>query len=113
MNGIFRNTFMTPHIGELGGHVVSTIILSALFILITLFLINWLDPKSKKDALTIGLLWLLMTVSFEFLAGHFLFGHPWSKLFADYNIAKGRIWTLLLVVTFMAPMLSAKIKKLI
>jgi hypothetical protein len=113
LNGIFRNALLTPYIGELGAHIVSTVLLCALIILITLSLVKWLDPNSKKDVLAVGLLWLLMTIAFEFLAGHFLFGHPWSKLFADYNIANGRIWALVLVATFLAPTLSAKIKRLI
>jgi hypothetical protein len=113
LNGILRNALITPYIGEPGGHVVSTVLLCALIIIITLSLIKWLDPNSKNDALAIGLLWLLMTVAFEFLAGHFLFGHPWSKLFADYNIANGRIWILVLIATFLAPTLSTKMKRLI
>jgi hypothetical protein len=113
LNGILRNSFITPRIGELGGHVVSTVLLCALIILVTLLLIGWLNPKSKRDVMTIGLLWLLMTVAFEFLAGHYLFGHPWNRLFADYNFARGRVWALVLIATFVAPMLSARIRRLI
>ena len=112
LNGILRNAFISPKIGELGGHVVSTMLLCALIILVTLSLIKWLGPNSKRDVIAIGLFWLLMTVAFEFLAGHYLFGHPWNRLFADYNMAKGRIWALVLIATFVAPMSSARIKRL-
>ena len=113
LNGMLRNAFIAPQIGESGGHVVSTVLLCALIILVTLSMIKWLGPNSNRDVITIGLLWLLMTVAFEFLAGHYLFGHPWNKLFADYNIVGGRIWALVLIATFIAPMLSARIKRLI
>ncbi len=112
-NGAVRNALISPRIGESGGHVVATGMLCALIILVTMSLIKWLGPESGNDAVKIGLLWLLMTVAFEFLAGHFLFGHPWSRLFADYNVAKGRVWVLVLIATFFAPLLSARFRKLV
>jgi len=44
-----------------------------------------------------------MTVCFEFFFGHYVAGHPWSRLFHDYNILDGRIWGLLLVWITVAP----------
>lgn len=61
----------------------------------------------------IGLLWMVMTLGFEFGAGHFLFKKPWSELLLDYNIAKGRIWVLVPIVTATAPWLMAKLRDLL
>jgi hypothetical protein len=113
MNGILRNLLITPITGEYTGHVVSTVVLCALIFLVTWSLIRWIAPESYGEAVMIGILWLLMTVSFEFLAGHYLFGNTWQRLFADYNIARGRIWALVLVTTLFAPVFSARIRKLI
>jgi len=44
-----------------------------------------------------------MTVCFEFIFGHYVAGHSWSKLVYDYNIFAGRIWGLLLVWITTAP----------
>ena len=51
-------------------------------------------------------MWLALTVSFEFLGGHFLFGQPWQRLLADYDLLDGRVWVLVLVVTALAPRLA-------
>jgi apolipoprotein N-acyltransferase len=40
---------------------------------------------------------LLATIAFEFGFGHFVAGHSWSKLLADYNVFNGRLWLLVLV----------------
>jgi hypothetical protein len=48
-----------------------------------------------------------LTLAFEFLAGHYLFGNPWSKLLADYNLLRGHIWVLVLITTAFGPLLSA------
>jgi hypothetical protein len=56
----------------------------------------------------VGLGWMGLTLAFEFLAGHFLFKKRWSVLFADYNLADGRIWILVLVVLLLTPVLVLK-----
>jgi hypothetical protein len=50
-------------------------------------------------------------VAFEFLAGHYWFHASWSALFADYNLAQGRIWILVLVTTLLAPVVARAMRK--
>lgn len=113
LNGIFRNAVITSHTSEYVGHVVSTATLCVLIFLLTWPMIRWIGPDSYGEAIMIGILWILMTVSFEFLAGHYLFGHSWDRLFADYNIIRGRVWVLVLITASVAPVCTARIRKLI
>ena len=108
VNGAAREGFLTPRWGERTAHAISTITLSAAIVLVAWFSIRWLDPRSPRDAWAIGGLWLALTLAFEFLAGHYLFGQPWSRLLADYNVQAGRIWPLALITTALAPVLSAR-----
>jgi len=41
--------------------------------------------------ITIGLVWLAMTVAFEFLFGDYVAGHSWDRLLHDYNLFAGRL----------------------
>jgi hypothetical protein len=68
--------------------------------------IPWIGPRTVQDAWTIGVLWVVLTLVFEFLGGHFLFGKPWQELLADYNILAGRIWVMVLIVTLMTPIIA-------
>ena len=43
------------------------------------------------------------------LAGHYVFGNSWYKLFADYNILKVRIWSLVLLTILLAPYISKRL----
>jgi hypothetical protein len=45
-----------------------------------------------------------LTVAFEFFAGHYAFGNSWERLIADYNVFRGRIWILVLLANFFAPL---------
>ncbi len=111
-NGVVRTVLITPYLGEHAGHVVSTVTLCALIFLVSLFSIRWIGPKRSRDVFVVGTLWVLLTVAFEFLAGHYLFGNPWEKLLADYNVLSGRVWVLVLVTTFVSPPLTARLKSL-
>lgn len=58
----------------------------------------------------IGVLWLVATVTFEFLAGHVVFRNPWPKLLADYDVRQGRVWVVVLVATALAPRWAAGVR---
>jgi len=103
LNGAFRQGLLIPRLGERAGHIISTLLLSLLVLVASWFLIPWVRPASTRDAWFIGVFWVGLTLGFEFLAGHYLFGNAWEKLFADYNLAAGRIWVLVLITTFIAP----------
>jgi Na+-transporting NADH:ubiquinone oxidoreductase subunit NqrB len=110
LNGITRNALITPRAGDHAAHVFSTFTLCAVLFLVALATIRWVGPDSARQALAIGVLWLAMTIAFEFVAGHYLFGNSWAKLFADYNLMRGRIWVLVLVTTLLSPWLAARLR---
>ena len=58
---------------------------------------------------TLGVAWTVLTVAFEFLFGHFVMGHPWSRLLHDYNLLAGRVWLLVLLTTLLAPVLLGRL----
>jgi hypothetical protein len=112
-NGTVRLKFIIPFTGLTSGLAISTVMLCALILGATWLGIRWLGPATAQQAWGIGLLWLVMTLGFEFGAGHFLFKKPWSELLGDHNIAKGRIWVLVPIVTTLAPWWMAKARGLV
>jgi hypothetical protein len=106
LNGGFREAVLVPRLGRGVSQAVSTVLLSALILAAGWTAIPWIAPRSLQEAWTIGVLWVALTLAFEFLAGHFLFGKPWQELLADYNIFEGRIWVMVLIVTLMTPIVA-------
>lgn len=106
INGIIRNLLYQPSLGDHLAHQISTFILIILIFLFSYYF--WrrdIRQLSSRQLLFIGLIWLILTEAFEFLAGHYLFGNPWNKILADYNILAGRLWLLVIITTFIAPYL--------
>jgi len=105
INGSIRHYLIEPKISELRAHQISCITAIFLFGLFTYLVSRYYPIQSNAQAWTIGLLWLIMTILFEFGFGHYVMKHPWSRLLADYNILKGRLWVLVLVYTTISPYL--------
>jgi hypothetical protein len=106
LNGGFREAVLLPRLGRGLAQAVSTVMLSLLILALGWIAMPWIGPRTLQDAWTIGVLWVLLTLAFEFLAGHFFFGKPWEELLADYNLFAGRIWVMVLIVTLMTPIVA-------
>ena len=104
INAGIRNNVYKPIVGDLAAHQISTIIFVTLILIVTYLVLRFANLElSNSEALLMGAIWLISTMAFEFIAGHYAFGNSWEKLFADYNILKGRIWCLVLITTLFAP----------
>jgi len=110
-NGALREGWYGKHLRELHAHQVSTATAVLLFGIYIWGLIRAWRPESPGQAFSIGLVWLGLTVAFEFLFGHYVAGHPWSKLFHDYNIAAGRVWVVVLIWVTLAPYVFYRLQK--
>ncbi|SDK96409.1 hypothetical protein SAMN05660337_1861 [Maridesulfovibrio ferrireducens] len=104
-NGIIRETLYAKYLGELASHQLSSVTAIALFTFYTLFIQKQFPLHSSGEALLIGFMWLILTIAFEFLFGHFIMNNSWVILFEDYNIFKGRIWVLVLIALTILPFL--------
>ena len=105
INGVMREVTYGKYLSELRAHQISTatgVLLLGLYIWSIAYLWGF---ESPRQAIAVGLLWLGLTVIFEFVFGRYVAGHSWSQLLGDYNILAGRIWLLVLVWVAIAPWL--------
>ena len=107
----FRNEVLLQPLGERTAHQIGTLLFLTVQFLIIYFFIKRVKLTEIRTAVLVGIFWLTLTIIFEFLFGHYVVGQPWEKLFADYNISKGRIWVLVLINNVVAPLLSSKLIK--
>ena len=89
LNGALREMWLIPRIGAHAGRVISTLLLCSLVLLVTWLTIGWIRPKTGGEAVRVGGLWLILTLAFEFLVGHYVFRKPWSVLLEDYDAEPG------------------------
>ena len=108
-NGIVRQATYGKTLSDLTAHQVSTLTAIAASG-ITVWIVNRFWPiESSNQAWTIGICWLALTVAFEFGFGHFVAGHSWGRLLADFNLFKGRVWSLFLLWMLILPFVIYKL----
>lgn len=102
-NGAVRELTYGKLMTELVAHQFSTLIGVVLLGGVIRTFVHRFPPASGRQALGLGLLWMGMTVAFEFLFFHFVGGHSWTTLLANYNILKGRVWIIVVLWIAVAP----------
>jgi len=106
---IIRNGVLLPPLGEQTAHQVGTILYLIVQFLIIYMFVKRSCLKKTSTLLSVGIYWLILTITFEFIFGHFVIGHSWEKLFTHYNIFQGRLWVLVLINNVAAPLISGKL----
>ena len=110
LNGALREFGYKPLVGDLAAHQLSTLTLIIITFAYFWFLNTLWRITDTKTAAAIGAIWFSLTVLFEFVFGHYVMGHPWARLFADYNLLKGRIWSIVLIWIAVLPYVVYKFK---
>ncbi|MBW2983437.1 hypothetical protein KY327_03985 [Candidatus Woesearchaeota archaeon] len=110
LNAGMRERFFKERMSELRAHQLSTVTLIAMILAATKAFLVLLEPEATTGQLfVLGVVWMLLTLAFEFLMGHYAFGNSWRKLLADYDLARGRVWVLVPVAMLLAPWLIGSV----
>ena len=109
LNGTLREAAYKKFVGDLASHQISTVTGIIFFGIIFYFIFKKWKIESVKHAILVGVIWLGLTILFEFGFGHYIMGNPWEKLLHDYNLTEGRVWSLFLVWISIAPFVFYRI----
>ena len=113
LNGAIREKLLTPNIGSSIALPMSGLLLSILILLVAFVTMPFFGSSESKTYIFIGAIWFLLTLSFEFLFGHFVVGKSWHEIIKVFDIKKGDLFTVTLFATLISPWLSAKLRGLI
>ena len=107
---IIREKFLAPGLGPAAGRALGTLLVGAIIFGIIYLYVGRLKGATRVSLVKLGLFWTILTIAFEFLFGHYVMGHSWDSLWADYNVLQGRLWPLVLIVTLFGPLLARKLR---
>jgi len=109
-NGALRQLIFAKVMSELRAHQLSTLIGSMFMGLFIWLIVNIWPPSSGHQALLVGLIWLGLTVAFEFFMGLVLQHRPLAQVLDQYNLFAGRVWVLFLLWITFAPWLFLRFR---
>src|SRR5260370_869679 len=106
----FGRSFLCRSLATSVPRQIGVFIGSALILLVAYLFVGWLRASDTTSLMLVGLLWLVLTVAFEFGFGHFVFGRSWESLGEDYNLPKGSLLPIGLVVLMLSPWIAARLR---
>lgn len=104
LNGGLRQYVLDRWLGEVGANALSGVLLSLFILLISWLLLPRIIKYNQKESYQIGIVWMLLTIGFEFTFG-LTSGISFLELLSAYNPMTGNLWLLVVVTTFGAPRL--------
>lgn len=113
INGLLRDEILTPLLSSNISLPVSGITLSILILLLTYASIAFIGVTRAAACFMVGLLWLVLTLIFEYAFGHYVAGKSWFEINQVFDLTKGDLFIVVLIVFALSPWLTARLKGLI
>ncbi len=110
LNATIRQVVYARYVTELTAHQISTLTMCILVGIYTWALSSFWKLQSPGQAIGVGLMWMVLTIAFEFGFGRYVVGDSWGSLLRAYNILEGRVWGLFILWVGLAPYVFYRIK---
>lgn len=111
LNGWIREAFLVARFGYYA-LPLSGILLCVGILIIAIICLPFLERGHSMYYIYVGLYWIILTISFEFMMGVFIMKKPFSELLNAYDVTTGNLWLLVVITVGFAPLIAAKIRHL-
>lgn len=101
---------LAPLVGDFRARQIAVFTGSVLILAIAALFIRWVRPSRLWDALAVGVVWFGLTLIFEVVFGRFVVHASWSRLASDYDLTRGGLLPVGLLVEALAPAIAARLR---
>ena len=109
-NGAAREITYGRRLPEEVAHQISVATAIAAFALYFRALDSHWPLDTDREALAVGGAWVGLSVTFEFTFGRLVEKLSWREMLADYNLARGRTWPLVLAWIAVGPKVTRDLR---
>jgi len=112
-NGVVRETALDPLLGTTLALPASGLLLSFLIFGMSWLCIPLIGRAGMPVWLTIGMLWVMLTLAFEYLFGYFVAGMSWREISGVFDVSSGNLFVLAIFAAALSPWLAARLRGLV
>ncbi len=110
LQGILRVRFLNRRVGDHRARQIGVFTGSAIILVIAWLLVPWFGASTVRQSFGIGFMWLVLMLAFDIGFGRLAFRASWERIAADFDFRKGGLLAIGMVVLFLAPFLTAKLR---
>ncbi len=112
-NGVARESLLGPVFGPVIALPLSGVLLALAILLMSWLLAPWFGHARTSTWLGIGIFWVVLTLLFEYLFGHYIAGTPWTEIWRVFDVTTGNLFSLALLSAALSPWLAARLRRLV
>jgi hypothetical protein len=113
VHGAARGVLLEPYVGGFRARQIAVFTGSAIILAIAAVFVRWIRAGSIYHLIATGLLWLVLMLGFEIAFGRYVMGYSWDRIASDFNLVKGGLLPIGMVVLTLAPIIAARVRRLI
>lgn len=112
VHGVLRTMLLAPLVGDFHARQISVFTGSLLILTVAYLFVWWIRAGTTGALVAVGLFWLALTLLFELGLGRIALGLSWERIASDYDIRRGGLLPLGLIVLALSPLIAAKVRGL-
>jgi hypothetical protein len=109
LNGIARTVFLNKQFGIQQAKRLSLISALILCLLICYVYVPWLNIRTDKGLLFLGISLSLFMITFDIVLGRFVMKARWKTILDDFDLRKGNLLGIGVIVMAFCPLLASRI----
>ena len=109
-HGTLRWIVLRPRVGDFRSAQIGVFTGSVLFLLIVHFFEPGMTLRSFADCLRVELLWVALTLAFEWNFGRYVMGRSWESIAAEYNLSHGGLMPVGLGIFAVTPWIAWRLR---
>ena len=111
IHGTIRTLLFAPVVGDFRARQISVFTGSLIIMAIVYLSIRWIGVRRNGSLIAVGTTWLVLTLAFELCLGHFVFGYSRERVGADFNVWRGGLLPVGLLILALSPLIADKLRR--
>jgi hypothetical protein len=103
INGTFRVKYLQRKHGLHRAKQISCLSGIIIFTAITWFFLPWVGPNNLFHCFLIGSIWATLMLLVDIYFGRLVFKYSWSKIIEDFDLRKGNLLSVGMLILFFCP----------
>jgi len=108
INGMFRVKVLQK-LSKKYAKTISFLLGSFAIIVLNLLLLPWIQPLNLAEAFFVGFIWGLLMIYYDIIVGKVLFKLSFERIMEDFNIFKGNLLSLGILLIMILPAVLFKL----
>ncbi len=111
VHGVLRTLLLVPLLGDFPARRVSVFTGSLLNFGVAWVFVRWIGAGTRLRLLTVGLLWVVLTVLFEIGLGRYALGLSWDRIAEGGDLTRGGLLGFGPLLMAATPTLAARLRQ--